>query len=321
MSLLQDHIALIGPESEAARRAFGDLLGGPTNTRCFADMAAFSAAAQDGTLIVHCAVVTGATTWDDCRTLRSDVHACAGLADVPVILHVDSEVLTDLDGWDRHTTITWHQMDPIVIRSIVLGAANQYRRMQALKQEGDERAHAIGLLGEGQFTLRTPEEARRLAALLSQAGPDPDRVSVGLLELFMNAIEHGNLGLGYDGKTELIESGDYNQTLEALLKHPDNRLKQVQVQVRRLADAIEFDIEDEGDGFDSEPFLTFDPDRAMASHGRGIASAKMLFFDDVTYIGAGNRVIARKFLPSHPKKREAEQSVPASSGQEATQSA
>lgn len=287
---------MIGPASEAAQRAFARRDGDTAVTSAYPDLSAFLKAATGGGLAVHCAVVTGLSSWDDSRVARSEIHACDGLSDVPVVLYIDATVLPDLDGWDQHTAITWHHTEPVMVRSIVLAAANQYRRMLALKQETSERAGAIAYLMEGRFSFQTPTQARQLAALLAESAPDPDRVSVGLLELFMNAIEHGNLGIGYDRKSQLIELGEYDRTLDELLKQANNREKSVQVQVRRLTDTIEFDIKDEGEGFDSEPFLTFDTNRATATHGRGIASAKLLFFDDVTYIGTGNQVVAYKTL-------------------------
>lgn len=49
-------------------------------------------------------------------------------------------------------------------------------------------------------------------------------------------------------------------------------------------------ISDEGDGFDWRPYLEIDPAQATDTHGRGIALARMLSFDDLWYTGTGSQV-------------------------------
>src|SRR5258708_3286346 len=57
------------------------------------------------------------------------------------------------------------------------------------------------------YQIRTLHEASELAHLLAAAHPDPDRVVVGLTELLVNAVEHGNLGITYREKADLLERG------------------------------------------------------------------------------------------------------------------
>lgn len=297
MALLHDHIVIVGPGSAASRQLRAALAGDSSVIDDFADIAAFLAAADAGEVAAHCAILTGLESWEACREGKSEIRDSRAFGALPVVLHVDSLVLRSLDGWDRRTPIVWHRAEAMISRAAILAVAKQYRRMLALKQEACRRSSAIATLTEGTFTLKTLDQAQRLAALLSQAGPDPDKVSVGLLELFVNAIEHGNLGLGYQRKSDLIDAGTYEETIDELLRDPAHAEKRVAVRLRRSSDMIEFEIEDQGAGFDAEPFLTFDPKRAMATHGRGIASARMLFFDEVSYLDRGNKVIARKLLP------------------------
>jgi anti-sigma regulatory factor (Ser/Thr protein kinase) len=42
--------------------------------------------------------------------------------------------------------------------------------------------------------------------MLNIAAPDPSRVVLGLTELMLNAVEHGNLSISYDEKSRLIAS-------------------------------------------------------------------------------------------------------------------
>lgn len=50
---------------------------------------------------------------------------------------------------------------------------------------------------------------------------------------------------------------------------------------------------DEGNGFDWNKYLEMSPDRAFDMHGRGIAMARMLSFDDLQYQGKGNVVVGK----------------------------
>ena len=52
-----------------------------------------------------------------------------------------------------------------------------------------------------------------------------------------------------------------------------------------------FLVKDQGSGFDWNQYLEFDPQRAMHSHGRGIAMANSISFDDLKYRGCGNEVL------------------------------
>ncbi|HNJ05855.1 MAG TPA: hypothetical protein PLB73_16460, partial [Leptospiraceae bacterium] len=53
-----------------------------------------------------------------------------------------------------------------------------------------------------------------------------------------------------------------------------------------------FFIEDQGEGFDFDMFLSLTPERAFSEHGRGIAIARYLCFDELDYVAPGNKVHA-----------------------------
>jgi anti-sigma regulatory factor (Ser/Thr protein kinase) len=55
-------------------------------------------------------------------------------------------------------------------------------------------------------------------------------------------------------------------------------------------------IEDEGDGFNWREYLQVDTARATHNHGRGIAMANMISFDELRYNDRGNQVTAVKRL-------------------------
>ena len=53
----------------------------------------------------------------------------------------------------------------------------------------------------------------------------------------------------------------------------------------------DLEVEDQGPGFDWRGFLDFDPERAFAPNGRGIALSRQLSFATLTYIPPGNAVV------------------------------
>lgn len=177
-----------------------------------------------------------------------------------------------------------------MLRSVVataLGDRQRYRRAI----EGSELAtRTFGLLHEATFRFRDLEGARGLANLLANAFPDPRRVVIGLTELLVNAVEHGNLGISYAEKTHLRETDAWQDEVEQRLQDPANAHKQVQVRYWRESDRIRVMITDEGAGFDWSAYLDMDPARVFDSHGRGIAMSRMISFDALEYHGRGNEV-------------------------------
>lgn len=142
------------------------------------------------------------------------------------------------------------------------------------------------------FTIRTLDEGRALAKQLAQQCPNPETAFIGLLELLINAVEHGNLGITYAQKSHLQSQDTWEKEMERRLTLAEYAEKRVTLQMWRTKEALCFLICDQGDGFDWRPFLTINPERALHSHGRGIAMARHIGFDTLEYRGSGNEVLA-----------------------------
>lgn len=142
------------------------------------------------------------------------------------------------------------------------------------------------------FTLQTLEEGRALARQLAQLCPDPETACIGLLELLLNAIEHGNLDITYAHKTQLRSQDAWESEVERRLTLPEYADKRVTLEMWQTEEMLCFLIRDQGKGFDWKPFLTINPQRATHSHGRGIAMACQMSFDVLEYRGNGNEVLA-----------------------------
>ena len=180
--------------------------------------------------------------------------------------------------------------DVEVMLSVVRAAMEDYADYTALRKELSVYQGKLHLVKESHFEIRTLADARYLATFLANYYPDGERVILGISELLINAIEHGNLGITYTEKTKLQKESRWESEVIERQKRPQYRDKTVLVHFRRDEQKIELTITDKGEGFDWQRYLTIDPDRATHSHGRGIALSNMMSFDELTYRGCGNEV-------------------------------
>lgn len=219
---------------------------------------------------------------------------------LPVILQTaaitPSEVLEGIDAGAYYYLTKPY--DAQMLLSVVRAAANDYAEYKDLRAQLRQGLHTLRLIREAVFSLQTVEQARDVAAILAQTCPDPSSAVVGLTELLLNAVEHGNLGITYEEKSKLSDKEAWTREINRRAALAENSSKKVAVRFDRFEDAIRFTIRDEGPGFDSKRFLNIEPARAFDTHGRGIAMARRLSFDALEYRGTGNEVAATIRLKS-----------------------
>lgn len=177
--------------------------------------------------------------------------------------------------------------------AIVRAAVQDGARWADVSLRLANHSKAISLLASGDFELRTLEEAQALAALIALGARDPDPVALGLAELLVNSIEHGNLGIDFQTKTRLKSEDCWQDEVERRISLPENREKRVRMKLRKTGAEVNIRIEDEGLGFEWQRFLELSPERAFAPNGRGIAITRMMAFNTMEYIGCGNVVEVR----------------------------
>jgi len=180
--------------------------------------------------------------------------------------------------------------DGEVLATIVRAALADRAGWKDLTRSVQRDTQLFALMAEGRFQFRTLEDARGLAQLLANTCPEPAGVSLGLLELLVNAVEHGNLGITTKEKSRLLHQGLWEKDVDRRLDLPENAGKWAEVSFRRDADAVKFTIRDQGEGFDWAEFQEFDPARAFEPNGRGIALARQLCFPDLEYLGNGSEL-------------------------------
>ena len=165
----------------------------------------------------------------------------------------------------------------------------QFREIQTLLAETYQ---SLTLLSSGSFQFKTVKDAVALAGLLARNYPNPQKVVTGLRELFLNAVEHGNLEITYNEKTELNSHFGLAEEVKRRLELPEYKDREVCVELSSSETEVKVVISDQGKGFHWQEYLEVSSERVMDNHGRGIAMANLMSFDSLTYEGCGNRVVA-----------------------------
>ena len=179
-----------------------------------------------------------------------------------------------------------------MLRSVLSAAVREAQQKKTLAEELSHHRTSFHLIKTAKFKFQTLEEARSLCAFIANCFPEPERVLSGLGELLINAIEHGILDIGYDRKTTLIDRGTWESEIIRMQNLPENKGKFCNATILHKDEGTYVVIEDPGHGFEWKKFINIDPARAGDNHGRGIAQAKTMSFDKLTFNEKGNQVVA-----------------------------
>src|SRR5689334_579364 len=115
-----------------------------------------------------------------------------------------------------------------------------------------------------------------------------------LFELLCNAVEHGNLEIGYQQKRQALAENRYEDLLRQRLGDPALNTRRVTIHVcsQKDTEQLIYHIADEGNGFAWRPFLQSSDESCApaAVNGRGIFIAQSLC-SKLTYNERGNEVL------------------------------
>lgn len=216
------------------------------------------------------------------------------LRNIPVIMVTSADTMAEMqEGLDAG--VFYYLTKPVkeeMLRSVLSAAVREAQQTKTLQEELGRHKTSFGLIDTCRFRFRTLDEAESLSAFMANCFDEPSRVLPGLGELLINAVEHGNLGIGYEHKSELVENGTWRAEIRRLESAPEHQNKFVDATIAHKEDGIYVVITDQGEGFEWKKFLQIDPARAGDNHGRGIAQARAVSFDKLTYNPLGNQVVA-----------------------------
>ncbi len=186
-----------------------------------------------------------------------------------------------------------------VLLGVVNAALKDAADIKRLREEVSQQRRILGLLERARFRFRTPEEARNLAFLIANCFPEPQAAVYGLYEMLINAVEHGNLGIGYAEKSRLVLEGRLFEEIGRRLALPENREKWAEISFETSESRLRVRIKDKGLGFDWHPYMEICAGRAAHPNGRGIATSKLMSFTEVEYVGCGNEVVCTLDMDSY----------------------
>jgi DNA-binding response OmpR family regulator len=182
--------------------------------------------------------------------------------------------------------------EPEALISIVRAALNDRRSRAQLLNRAAALEEIQKLIRSVEYAFVTLDDVSRLVPVLAAMCPEPNAAAPGLADLMVNAVEHGNLALSYEEKSALKWDGDWEAEIRRRLALPQFAERYATIHVKQAKHGVVFTITDQGNGFDWEKYLSFDPSRAFDPNGRGIAMAKLTSFSEIEYQGNGNVVVA-----------------------------
>ena len=119
---------------------------------------------------------------------------------------------------------------------------------------------------------------------------DVSFMKIGLQEILINAIEHGNLEISNKEKKELLDRGDYNKILNKRVQDSAYKDKFVDIKVFSTPEYLKVTVQDMGKGFDPTQIPDpINPENFLEEYGKGIFMA-INAFDEVEYNDIGNCV-------------------------------
>lgn len=155
----------------------------------------------------------------------------------------------------------------------------------------------LNTLINATFKVQTLPEAQAITTFIANQCPNPRLASIGISEILLNAIEHGNLNINYQYKTHLHETEEWLKEIDKRLALPKYRNKFVTVVFNKNKTNINIRVTDEGQGFDWKQYEKLDSNRLFDNHGRGIVIARNISFEHLIYHGNGNDVECIIALP------------------------
>ena len=165
------------------------------------------------------------------------MKANPALQDIPVVFQTvlgnEGEIREGMQAGALYYLVK--PVEARLVLQVVAAATEKYAVNRKLWSEMAGMHNAIGLLRSGVFAFQTLQQCHDLAALLAKVGANPKQLVVGLSELMINALEHGNLGISYDDKSALIETATWSSEVDRRQRLPENAGKWVSPATRPRA--------------------------------------------------------------------------------------
>lgn len=268
----------------------GEALALETHSDPLQAWAAIQSAAPPFSLVILDRMMPGLDGMEFLRRMKAEPR----FAEIPVIMQTAAsspdQVRQGLEAGAYYYLTKPYEPEALI--SITRAALEDRRSRQQLISRAIRLEEAQRLICNVEYRFVTLEDVANLVPVLAAMCPRPDAVAPGLSDLMVNAVEHGNLGVTYREKSLLKWEGDWEGEIRRRLDLPQFRGRFATVRAELSPHAVVFTIIDQGEGFDWQKFVEFDPERAFDPNGRGIAMAKAMSFSSLNYQDKGNIVVA-----------------------------
>lgn len=215
-------------------------------------------------------------------------------AEVPVIMQTltasPEKVSEGLQAGAYYYLFKPYQPEALI--SIVRGAIEDHRTPHVVRHLSRHQEAAHKLLLSVEYRFSCLRDIHHLVPILASFTRSPRLTASGLADLMLNAVEHGNLGITYQEKSQLKFNGTWEAEIERRLALPQYSQRFATVRAEPAGKLIRYTITDQGEGFDWQRYLEFDPSRVTHPNGRGIALARKMCFSQLEFLGKGNIVLA-----------------------------
>ncbi|MBK8807072.1 MAG: response regulator [Bacteroidales bacterium] len=213
--------------------------------------------------------------------------------------------------------ITGHGNEELALRALELGANNYIKKpldltdlktqLKRYKSYVESRClenyisdfivdRTMELVIETDLHL-SPPTARFLVNKTGTYFDDKSKIGLelGLSEIITNAIEHGNLEITHEDKSNALSENKLQDLYLDRLSQPQFQNRKVYIEFSLTESHCQWIIRDEGKGFNFQKLSFHSESNAQAAmHGRGIFISKIQF-DKVEYLGNGNSVKLIKY--------------------------
>ena len=160
--------------------------------------------------------------------------------------------------------------------------------------EGDEKPLASHFRHfHATLKVQTFDDIDQCVKIATTALALAPEATLGLRELAINAVEHGNLEIDFDHKSELLAGGTWQAEIERRLASAEYGDRFASVELLRNGEQFKIYITDQGPGFNWRKHLDETTAPRHILHGRGMSLAMAAGFDDLVYDGVGNQVTIR----------------------------
>ncbi|BET27019.1 signal transduction histidine kinase [Limnobacter thiooxidans] len=249
----------------------------------------------------------------DCLILDKNLPECSGLDllkairssawhyDIPVIMLTaeagNNGLIECLEGG-----VSLYLSKPAT-RELLKAALEQLqgenRKRLGLLNLSNQFSSAVSNLTEGYFRIQNPSQAKSLAFLLSQQTQNPDRTYLGILEVLVNSIEHGNIRFNNSQLKNQLGKSDLHAQLDSLSKQPPFCEKWVDVRLSSDDFITRIEVRDQGIGFDWKRTLSQNQGNRSLGDIHGMHRILNAGFLDFHYLDGGcTAVIVIKKTPS-----------------------